>query len=121
MMISLMTTRRAAAGALLLLVLAFVGPFARPAAAQSIADCEKIDAPDAYNKCLASYGPKRGHSARLVQEPEGAAETPAATGGRAARRGPARAASGPVQRRAGGRQFAIFEVGQPVRPSARRR
>ncbi len=29
------------------------------AAPRSIDDCEKIDAPDAYNQCLASFGPTR--------------------------------------------------------------
>jgi hypothetical protein len=29
-------------------------------APQSIADCEKIEAPHAYNQCLASFGPTRG-------------------------------------------------------------
>ena len=31
-----------------------------PAVAAGIDDCEKISAPDAYNRCLASFGPKRG-------------------------------------------------------------
>jgi hypothetical protein len=30
------------------------------AAPRSIADCEKIQEPDAYNRCLASFGPTRG-------------------------------------------------------------
>lgn len=37
---------------------------ANPAAAKprSINDCEKLTDDDAYNKCLASFGPKRGAS-----------------------------------------------------------
>jgi hypothetical protein len=37
-----------------------------PVSAQtSIEDCEKIQAADAYNKCLAQFGPMRGqHAAR---------------------------------------------------------
>ncbi|MBI1868652.1 MAG: hypothetical protein HYS06_10240 [Methylocystis sp.] len=33
---------------------------AATAAPRSIADCEAIEAPDAYNRCLASFGPARG-------------------------------------------------------------
>lgn len=39
-----------------------LGALAAPALAapRSIADCEKIQEADAYNRCLASFGPTRG-------------------------------------------------------------
>ena len=46
---------------ILVLMLGVAGPaWAGPA---SIADCEKISGADAYNYCLASFGPKRGQRA----------------------------------------------------------
>ena len=51
---------------------------ASPAAAATIADCEKIGAPDAYNQCLASFGPHRGQRPKGVptsREPPPGAET----------------------------------------------
>lgn len=42
-----------ALAALLVCVPALAGP-------RSIADCEAIQAPDAYNQCLAAFGPTRG-------------------------------------------------------------
>jgi hypothetical protein len=48
---------RVAAAATLVTVSAAAGP-------RSIADCEKIQAADAYNRCLASFGPvAAGHKA----------------------------------------------------------
>ena len=47
------------------------------AAPRSIADCEKIEAADAYNKCLASFGPA-AHEHRLSPvAPRGAASSAA--------------------------------------------
>ena len=47
------------------------------AAPRSIADCEKIEAADAYNKCLASFGPA-AHEHRLSRvAPQGAARSAA--------------------------------------------
>jgi hypothetical protein len=69
----------------------FVGTDAR--AQRSIADCEKIADANAYNNCLASFGPRsRGGGARVVTptgdapvtEPTAVSPAPA---GRAARRG----------------------------------
>ncbi len=54
------------------------GLLALPAHAEprSIDDCEKIQAPDAYNQCLASFGPvAKEHNLR----PADAAKTPVAT------------------------------------------
>lgn len=50
--------------AILLLSLVLAAIMAGPAVAapRSIADCEKIRDDDAYNRCLASFGPKRGVS-----------------------------------------------------------
>jgi hypothetical protein len=49
--------------AFLLLTTAFFASAAL-AAPRSIADCEAIQAPDAYNHCLASFGPVRGGGGR---------------------------------------------------------
>lgn len=45
-------------GAALLAATLLAGPVG--AAPRSIADCEKIQEADAYNRCLASFGPVRG-------------------------------------------------------------
>ena len=42
---------------LLVAALATTGAGAAP---RSISDCEKIEAPMAYNECLAAFGPSRG-------------------------------------------------------------
>ena len=44
------------------------------AAPRKMADCEKFKDADAYNKCLASFGPKRGRSAtgKGYRRPKGA-------------------------------------------------
>jgi hypothetical protein len=50
----------------ILLAGAFAGlPALSAAAPRSIADCERIEAADAYNRCLASFGPP-GRSLRLA-------------------------------------------------------
>ncbi len=90
------------------------GLWALPATAQSsIDDCEKISAWDAYNRCLASFGPKRGQPTRVTAVPPGM-DGPSA-GNRRARRG-----GGFIQRR-GGRAFAVFDVSGPARPTPARR
>jgi len=79
------------------------------AAPRSIADCESISAPDAYNNCLASFGPtaRGGGTGRLAPEPR-------ARRGRAQRA--QRVRQGPAQRngvtieRQGGRVRAIIDV-----------
>jgi hypothetical protein len=57
---------------LLAALLLLAGPAA--AAPRSIADCEAIQAADAYNQCLASFGPMRGqHGANypgMASEPD---------------------------------------------------
>ena len=92
---------------------------ASPASAQqSINDCEKIEAWDAYNKCLASFGRKRGGPVRV--DPDGGPPE----GGRVARRSARSASSGFVRRGRNGRAYAIFDVGSPakqVRPRRGRR
>lgn len=70
---------RAACACLALAAFAAAAIFA-PAIAKSIDDCEKISAADAYNRCLASFGPKRGQrppSGAVSQRAEG--KTPPAT------------------------------------------
>lgn len=47
----------------LALALSFIGLTTVASRAAGIADCEKISAADAYNRCLASFGPKRGQHA----------------------------------------------------------
>ncbi|MBN9061107.1 MAG: hypothetical protein J0H41_01560 [Rhizobiales bacterium] len=87
---------------------------ASPAHAQqkprAIADCEKIEAWDAYNKCLASFGPKRVGPARVTPG-DGPAQ------GRTAR-ARSRAPQGvQAMGRRNGRPFAVFDVGAPVKPA----
>ena len=79
-------TRSLIAGALLLLSTAV---FAAPS---SIGDCEKIADPDAYNRCLAAFGPAAKAGARAVQEEPANADVPKVSrgtrsGGRYAKRG----------------------------------
>ena len=62
----------------LLLALALL---AGPAAAATIDDCEKISAPDAYNRCLASFGPKRGQRPPPGAQPRDHAPRPAVAHG----------------------------------------
>ena len=91
--------RRAFAAALVAL---FLAPAA--AAARGIGDCEAISEPDAYNKCLASFGPVRG-AGKLGPVPRDAR-------GHSTRR----PAGGPTQRngvtveRRGGRVRAIIDL-----------
>lgn len=47
-----------------ILLSAFFFATAAFAAPRSIADCEAIQAADAYNRCLASFGPVRGGGGR---------------------------------------------------------
>lgn len=76
------------------------------AAPHGIADCEAISEPDAYNKCLASFGPTRGGGGKLGPVPRGAR-------GQAARRRPV---AGPTRRngvtveRKGGRVRATIDL-----------
>lgn len=87
--------------------------YAQPA---SIQDCEKIEAWDAYNKCLATFGRKRGGPLRVTHAdgpPE--ASTPRAGRSRAARN------SGFVRRSRNGRAYAVFDVSGPAKQSHLRR
>jgi hypothetical protein len=59
-------------------VLRYIAPVASllvmsAAQAETYADCEKYDAPLAYNQCLASHGPSAAHAlAAKTEEGEGA-------------------------------------------------
>lgn len=57
------------------------------AAPKSIADCEAIQAPDAYNQCLASFGPTRGQRVKTYPG-EASSGIRAGSGDRAVRRAP---------------------------------
>ncbi len=63
------------------LVVAFAGlPALAVAAPRTIADCERIEAADPYNRCLASFGPP-GRSLRLTTDaPSGNEATVAQAG-----------------------------------------
>ncbi|MGE3245054.1 MAG: hypothetical protein AB7F96_16175 [Beijerinckiaceae bacterium] len=96
----------------------FVAALPGTASARSMADCEKIQDGDAYNRCLASFGPKRS-----APRASGQAYPYAASGGsRRAVRGKAARRSGGayrglhIQRLKGGRVRTIIGV-----PSRRRR
>jgi hypothetical protein len=81
------------------------------AQARTIDDCETISAWDAYNKCLAEFGPKRGQRARATPSAEPQAERgPRVWRGRSSR-------NASFGRRRNGRAFAVFDVGAPVRPA----
>jgi membrane-bound lytic murein transglycosylase B len=70
-----MTTLSRISVCLVLCALAFcTTAFAVPslAAPQSIEDCEKIEAADAYNNCLASFGPEAREHKLSPNVPEGA-------------------------------------------------
>jgi hypothetical protein len=54
----------------LLLALAATAVLQTGAGAETIKDCEKITAPDAYNRCLASFGPV-AHEHELKPVPAG--------------------------------------------------
>ncbi len=53
------------------LVLCMLVPLSAAAEPKSIEDCEKIQAADAYNQCLASFGPV-AHERGVTADPEGA-------------------------------------------------
>lgn len=57
------------------------------AAPRGISDCEKISEADAYNRCLASFGPAARGGGVSREPPAGAASAPEATRPKAARRG----------------------------------
>ena len=86
-----------------LAVLLFAPALAAP---RGIAGCEAISEPDAYNKCLASFGPTRRGGGKLGPVPRGARA-------QAARRGPA---AGPARHngvtveRKGGRVRATIDL-----------
>ena len=82
------------------LVLVVLAGFAF-AAPSRIEDCEQVRGADAYNYCLASFGPKRG-----VHRGGGAARTYARHPGRKLAAGPALG-----KRDASGRITVLFDVG----------
>jgi hypothetical protein len=79
---------------------------AAPTAPRTINDCEKIQAADAYNQCLASFGPA-AHEHRLSPVAPGMQTSP-----HAARQGGRRAVSRAAvqQRPSGGRQRMEFTI-----------
>jgi hypothetical protein len=104
--------RRFADGGALVLAAALLLPAPAEAAPKSIADCEAIQEADAYNRCLASFGPMRGQ--------RGAGYPGVATGGgkggkggsAAARRGGGFPAGAQVTRGRGGRVRMEFTPGR---------
>lgn len=85
---------------------------------RTLEDCEKIDAPLAYNACLASFGPKRGErAAPASMPPADEGETAAGRSGAAARAKPAIPGIVSAGKTRGGRSFAVFDVG-PAKPKA---
>ncbi len=98
--------------ALALLLAFFCGAAARAEDARTIADCEKIQAADAYNQCLAKFGPE---SKVKSLEPERPGDVKASGAEAAASAGPAkhrgRSARGRGSRKAAGtRKRATFTV-----------
>jgi hypothetical protein len=62
------------------------------AASQSIADCEKIENADAYNRCLASFGPTRGQHGATYPGVASEGGHSGKASGRGVHRSPSRAA-----------------------------
>ncbi|MCX7324696.1 MAG: hypothetical protein NTZ14_09730 [Hyphomicrobiales bacterium] len=84
-----------------------------PAQARTLEDCEKIKDWHAYNTCLASFGPRRGQRAVNGQPQAEDAERRVYRGRKQTAR---RSVSGlNVQRVAGGRVRATFDVSAPRR------
>ena len=84
-----------------------------PAQARTLEDCEKIKDWHAYNTCLASFGPRRGQRA-VTGQPQ--AEDAESRVYRARKQTARRAVSAlNVQRVAGGRVRATFDVSAPRR------
>ena len=107
------------AGTLRVLGVAWIGlaSIAAAHAQSSIADCEKISAADAYNQCLAKFGPtskagnlepERPGDVKGSSEEAAAAAGPAKGGGKAARRG--RRGHGGYARHGSGRKRMTFSV-----------
>jgi hypothetical protein len=82
---------------------------------RSINDCEKIKDGDAYNRCLASFGPKRGasRSGKAYRAPKGASRNSGRKYGRT------RVRSGSVSGiriyRSGGRVRTVIPMGKRKR------
>ena len=68
-----------------LMLAVFAATPARAEPPRTIADCEKIQAADAYNQCLASFGPA-AHERNMTADPEG-------SGGRASDKAAAQTSS----------------------------
>jgi hypothetical protein len=97
---------------LALAVRLFLAVVAQPAIAapRSIADCERIQDPDAYNRCLASFGPTRGqHGASY---PGVASEGGHGGSGRSASRTQSRFGRAQVSQGRGGRMRMEFTPGR---------
>ena len=82
-----MTERRAAVSRALRLTIvatALLGPTTGEAAPRTIDDCEKIKDADAYNLCLAGFGPTRGQHNKSYPglAREGGVTTPRPRGGK---------------------------------------
>jgi hypothetical protein len=83
------------------------------AAPQSINDCEKIADPDAYNRCLADFGPA-AHEHHVSQDGPGAspvAASPEQTGRRYGRHAGGRHRGGHVASRGHGRVRMVIQMG----------
>lgn len=101
--------RPAIAAAFLALSLGLAQAAPKSIGARSIADCESIAEPDAYNKCLASFGPtaRSGGKVRLAPGPH--ARNGRTQSYQRARQGPARRDGVTVERK-GGRVRAIIDL-----------
>jgi hypothetical protein len=95
-----------------LLVAALLGALAAPALAapRSIAECEKIQEADAYNRCLASFGPTRGQ--HNVAYPGIASEVGHGGSGRGASQAQSRFGRAQVSQGRGGRMRMEFTPGR---------
>ena len=91
--------------------MAILQSFPALAAPRSIADCEKIQEADAYNRCLASFGPTRGQHGASYPGMASEGSHHAASGGSAYRRAP-RYGGAQVSYGRGGRKRMEFTPGR---------
>lgn len=82
------------------------------AAPRSIADCEKIQEADAYNRCLASFGPTRGQHGATYPGVAAEGGHSGKASGRSASRPPSRSGAARLSASRGGRMRMEFTPGR---------
>ena len=106
--------RDAPRNGLSLAIAAFLAVFATPALAapRSIDDCEAIKEADAYNRCLASFGPTRGQHGATYPGVAAEGGHSGKASGRSASRPPSRSGAAQLSVSRGGRVRMEFTPGR---------